>query len=261
MVDIISELLEIGLTEYEAKAYSVLLKQNVASATEITKIGNVPRGRIYDILKLLIKKGFCVTVPGAVKKFKAVNPEVAIHNLIELQKKKEQRMKETAIILQEVYDNQEDTSSPLEYVQVYTTKTSMIKKAEEMANNCNKIFRTFNKPPYATMKKYDNVIRKGPKFKAIYEIEENNPEDFISWVKNYEQRGEEIRLIEKLPLKLIISDENIIMFTLKNRGGLKNDLTSIVVEHSDLTDALIELFEIYWEKSMLIEEFMIKEKV
>lgn len=261
MVNIISKLLEIGLTEYEAKAYSVLLKQNVASATEITKIGNIPRGRVYDILNLLIEKGFCVTVPSAVKKFKAVNPEVAIYSLIELQKRKEQKMKETAKILQKVYDNQEDTSSSLEYVQVYTTKTSIIKKAEEMANNCNKVFRTFNKPPYATTKNYDNVIRKGPKFKAIYEIEENNPEEFISWVKHYEQRGEEVRLIEKLPLKLIISDEKKIMFTLKNRGGLKNDLTSIVVEHSDLTDALIELFEIYWKKSMLIEEFMIKEKV
>ncbi len=254
MVNIISELLEIGFTEYEAKVYSVLLKQNVASATEITKIGNVPRGRIYDILNLLIEKGFCVTVPSTVKKFKAVNPEVAIHNLIELQKRKEQRMLETAKKLQEVYNNQKDTTSPLDYIQILTSKPSIIKKAEDIAQNCNKIFRTFNKPPY--VKKYDNIIRKGPKFKAIYEIEEDNPEDFINCIKSYNQKGEEIRLIEKLPLKFIISDENTIMFTLKNRVGLKNDLTSMVVEHSDISYALIELFEIYWERAITLDEYL-----
>jgi len=38
----------------------------------------------------------------------------------------------------------------------------------------------------------------------------------------------------------------------------KNNFTSVVIEHSDLTDALIELFDLYWEKSMTLEEFLEK---
>ena len=266
MVSMISELLEIGLTEYEAKAYLVLLKQNVAGATDITKIGNVPRGRIYDILNLLIEKGFCITVPGTIKKFKAVNPEVAINNLIELQKKKEKKMKETAMKLHEVYKNQEDTSSPLDYISILTSKPSMIKKFHELGNNAKKIVRTFNKGPYVVNLELESIkkdsapieesLNKGTISKALYEIEKDNQDKFINSLQYYSDIGEEIRVCDHLPMKMLISDNNTVMISLRNSGTSKFKLTSMIVEHSDLTDALIELFDIYWEKSITLDEFI-----
>ena len=266
MINIISELLEIGLTEYEAKVYSVLLKQNVASATEITKIGNVPRGRIYDILNLLIEKGFCITVPGTIKKFKAVNPEIAINNMIELQKIKERKMKETAVKLQEVYNNQEDTSSPLDYISVLTSKPSMINIFHELGNNAKEIVRTFNKGPYAVKLELESIkkdsapieesLSKGTVSKALYEIEKNNKDQFIESLQYYSDLGEEIRICDRLPMKMLISDNSAVMISLRNNSNSKFKLTSMIVEHSDLTDALIELFDIYWEKAKTLDEFI-----
>ncbi len=266
MEDMISELLEIGLTEYEAKAYLVLLKQNVVGATEITKISNITRGRIYDILNLLIEKGFCITVPGTIKKFQAVNPEVAIHNLIELHNKKGQRMKETAAKLQELYDNQEDTSSPLDYIHVLTSKPSMIKKYHELDNNSKEIVRTFNKAPYVEVLDPASVmersaflkesLKRGKIEKSLYEIDKDNTDEFIKELQFFIDPREEIRLCDHLPMKMLISDNNAVMISLRNSGNPKLKLTSMIVEHSDLTDALIELFDIYWEKAIPLDEFI-----
>jgi sugar-specific transcriptional regulator TrmB len=264
--DVVHELINIGFTEYDARVYNALLHQKLLSAKEISKFGGIPRGRVYDVLEHLIQGGFCVTVPGAVKKFKAVNPEIAINSLIEQRRKKENEMRETGKFLREMYDNQEDNASPLDYIQVYTTKSSQLEKAFELANNTKHIFRSFNKSPYATSKLLDKPtkvttyvaeqVERGVIVRAIWEIEEENLENFVILINSFMQQGEEVRISEKLPLKLIITDEHTVFFTMYNRGPQRNDLTSMLVEHTDLTKALIELFEVHWEKSMTFDEFV-----
>lgn len=55
---LIHDLKEIGMSEYEAKTYTILLALRVASAREIHEITKIPRGRVYETLNSLIDKGF-----------------------------------------------------------------------------------------------------------------------------------------------------------------------------------------------------------
>lgn len=54
----VRKLLEAGLDENEAKVYSVLLKQRFATAEQIAKESGMYRRSVYDILNVLLKKGF-----------------------------------------------------------------------------------------------------------------------------------------------------------------------------------------------------------
>lgn len=60
MIDesLIPDLKEIGMSEYEAKTYTILLALRVASAREIHEITKIPRGRVYETLNVLVEKGF-----------------------------------------------------------------------------------------------------------------------------------------------------------------------------------------------------------
>lgn len=69
------------------------------------------------------------------------------------------------------------------------------------------------------------------------------------------REGEEVRVIDHLPMKLLIVDDNAVMFTLQNSVA-RNESTSMVVHHSDITQALITLYEMLWEKSATLEEFL-----
>jgi sugar-specific transcriptional regulator TrmB len=267
MKEIINELIEIGLTEYEAKVYSTLLQQDLLSASDITKIGDVPRGRIYDIIDKLIEKGFCITVPGIVKKFKAVDPDTAIKNLIDQQKKKEMKLLEVAEKLREKYNNKKENATALDYITVLTSKQSQIKKFQELEVTSKQFILSFNKRPYAAntanleeIKKFnepfEQTSKKGVKAKAIYEADYDNPKNFIQMISYFEKTGEEVRICDKLPIKMLISDNNTVMLSLRNVGTEKFNLLSMVVEHSDLTMALINLFDFYWNTSKSIDEYI-----
>lgn len=266
----INDLIEIGLTEYEAKVYTAILQKDLLSAADITKIGGVPRGRVYDIINQMIDKGFCETVPGIVKKFKAVDPETAIKNLIERQKKQEQKMLQLAEKLKSEYNNKEANATPLDYVQVLTSKHSQIKKFQELVEGAQEFIMAFTKKPYAInpdmedVKKvsepFKKIIDSGIKVKTVYEADDST-EHFAEWVSYFESIGEQIRIAEYLPMKMLISDNNKVMISLRNQGAQKFRVSSMVVEHSDLTTALMKLFEFYWDSSITVDEYLKKKKL
>ncbi len=76
MQKFINDLVMIGLTENEAKAYFLLLEQPL-SATQIAKAIKVNRSNIYGIISSLIQKGFLREINSGIKSFVAVNPRIA----------------------------------------------------------------------------------------------------------------------------------------------------------------------------------------
>jgi len=60
MIDdsLLLRLKEIGMSEYEAKVYVILLALRVASAREIHEQTKIPRGRVYETIASLMQKGF-----------------------------------------------------------------------------------------------------------------------------------------------------------------------------------------------------------
>lgn len=52
-----NELMELGFTDYEAKAYIALLQKNPATAYEIAKNAAVPTSKVYEVLVKLAEKG------------------------------------------------------------------------------------------------------------------------------------------------------------------------------------------------------------
>ena len=63
------------LNIYEVKIWTALLSRGVATAGELSEIGDVPRSRAYDVLESLEKKGFIIMKLGKPIKYLAVKPE------------------------------------------------------------------------------------------------------------------------------------------------------------------------------------------
>lgn len=55
--DILHQLQEVGLTEYEAKAYAALLGSSPATAYETAKSAGIPTSKIYEVLAKLAERG------------------------------------------------------------------------------------------------------------------------------------------------------------------------------------------------------------
>ena len=71
----LSRLSELGLAEYEAKAYVSLLRTNPATAYEIAQSSGVPSSKVYEALNRLIEKGIvAVLEEGKKRRYTPIDP-------------------------------------------------------------------------------------------------------------------------------------------------------------------------------------------
>lgn len=76
-------LIELGLKPYEARVYLALVDGKERSATEIVSVTGVPQPRVYSVLESLAAKGLVEILLTKPKKYRAVEPSVAIDRLVE----------------------------------------------------------------------------------------------------------------------------------------------------------------------------------
>ena len=74
MESVVEKLRQVGLTEYEAKAYVALLNTYLSTATNVSEKSGVPRTKIYSVLEALKHKGWVRVYSGVPLLFKAVEP-------------------------------------------------------------------------------------------------------------------------------------------------------------------------------------------
>jgi len=60
--DLIGDLGKIGFSEYEAKAYVALLRENPITGYQLAKLSGVPRSMIYEVLGKLVARGAAMTL-------------------------------------------------------------------------------------------------------------------------------------------------------------------------------------------------------
>lgn len=74
-----NQLIELGLTKYEADAYLCILKQQIAEAGLIYKKAKIPYGKIYETLNSLVSKGLLEVQNIRPKKYMAKKPKIALN--------------------------------------------------------------------------------------------------------------------------------------------------------------------------------------
>ena len=271
---ILKSLSEFELSPYEAKSYYSLLGKNSLSAVEIAKISGVPRGRIYEILATLTQKGFCTSISGKVKKYKAADPTILGERIklkikraeeevsrkkLELENLKKNSQK-TIDTLVPLYEKSRNDDSPLEFIEVVKGPFQINQTFMRLLNESKKEIRGLVKAPYSTsrtgLKEQEEAQKEIVKkskiiIRTIYEIPKSQEE--IEWTYGMLDRTASdrdiSRVIAEVPMKLGLYDEEIALLPLKDPIPLSDSFTAIVIKHPALVKTLKMTFEMLWEKA------------
>lgn len=82
-----ASLRDLGLSDYEARAYRSLLNTGPTTAKELSRISDVPMGRIYDVLNTIEQYDLVRSQAASrPKKYIAVEPPTALDRLLERKK-------------------------------------------------------------------------------------------------------------------------------------------------------------------------------
>ncbi|MFC7068073.1 TrmB family transcriptional regulator [Halobaculum lipolyticum] len=83
-----ADLRDLGLSEYESRAYRALLDVGPATAKELSEASGVPMGRVYDVLNSLERHRLARSQAASrPKKYLAVEPDAALDRLLEERKR------------------------------------------------------------------------------------------------------------------------------------------------------------------------------
>ncbi|MUV89577.1 TrmB family transcriptional regulator [Halapricum sp. CBA1109] len=83
-----ASLRDLGLSEYESRAYRSLLETGPTTAKELSRVSDVPMGRIYDVLNSLETQNLVRSQTASrPKKYAGVEPETALDRLLDDKKR------------------------------------------------------------------------------------------------------------------------------------------------------------------------------
>jgi HTH-type transcriptional regulator, sugar sensing transcriptional regulator len=256
-----ARLVELGLTSYEAKVYLALMRRDSLAAADVAGLARVPRQRVYDVLASLVRKGLASQRPGPPAKYSAVAPDLAIERLVRERRDELARLEESSRemieALKPTYAEGRTQRSPLEYIEVLRDRNAINERFRGLQGSIQREVLVFTKPPYATLPQ-ENVegleVSRTHVARSVYERSALDDPAFAEGVRRFLDAGEEARFVERLPLKLVIIDEAIVMFGMEDPVAGTSELTLAVVEHHALAHLLKIAFEAVWAQGLAFAE-------
>lgn len=257
---VIQQLVDLGFTEYEARVYTALVVGNKLSAREIYNLADVPKGRVYSILASLMDMGMCVMIPGSVQKYQALPPEDAFSALYDIKRMEHEaeakKARKLSKYLNLMYEDDESSGTEFDSVSIFTAGSTITNKVRQMVDKTNYLHRSLSKPPYISIPSLEDLeeksegqlqaMKRGVEFRSIYELEAHDMETFNHICNYFHKHGEKVRIMEKLPIKMAISDSSLALFTMHHKSLKRNKFASMFIENADLILALTDLFDYYW---------------
>ena len=260
-VELISQLTRLGLTSYEARAYAALVRRDSFSAAQVARQAGLPRQRIYDVLETLVQKGLAASRPGPHAKYAAVAPELAVERLLGARRRELSAMElNGAAIVEELtpaYRKGQTHTDPLEYIEVLRDRGAINERFAEIQRSVKREILVFTKPPYATPPQENQEgieVTQTHQARSVYEASVFDDPETIEGVRRFIEAGEDARFVDHLPLKLVIIDEQTVMFGMEDPVADSDALTIVVVEHPSLAQILKVAFTTVWEHGLTFDQ-------
>jgi hypothetical protein len=252
----VHELVELGLTRYEAKAYLTLIQRESYAASELAIEAGIPRQRIYDVLNSLVSRGLARDWPGPVTRYAATDPQGAVERLLTVQRQAlsglESQSAALASGLRDTWVVGRKETAPLDYVEVLRDPGLLGARFLDLQREAETELLTFAKSPFAMphnqigLAATRRIVRAGGDVRCIYESSVLDDQDRIAETREFIDAGEGARVAHEVPMKLCLADGYRALFSLTDpiAGGLTS--TNILVEHPSLTSSLRYAFESIW---------------
>jgi len=256
-------LIDVGMSEREARVYLALLSKRCATAADLQKISGVPQSKIYEIIGSLIRQGYCTErKTGRKRTFEIINPEVTLNSSF---KNLQERLESSFSLKDELFDLYSTSgkiAEPLEYIEVIRGNESVHNRYCQLVHNTDKELLGFGRRPYAcdTEEKSsqqdmesENIVARGGIVRWVFELELPDDAWIVEDIKNLQEKGEQFRIAEKLPLKMMIFDRELLLVAEEEPYGPSGELTMSLIKQRTIVNAFYALFEFFWQHSIELE--------
>ena len=235
----------------EQQAYRLLLRMAGAGADDLAGQAGIDRGEAVALLEGLRDKGLATAGP----KFVALPPDVALGEVLLREQQHLEAARRMVAALSEEYRTTSRRRSAEHLVEVVVGAAALRERLREMQDSARQEILWFCRANPIAMQGPDNTeetpaLTRGVRYRAIYERELLEKPGELDSIIEAMRLGEQSRTLPTLPVRLAIADRAMAICPLVPDAarGL-GEPTAAVIRSSELLDALIALFESYWERA------------
>jgi sugar-specific transcriptional regulator TrmB len=248
----------LGLSTYEADVYHALLKVEQAKVQDLAQIVAVPRPQIYVALGALLEKGLCREIRGKVTFYAAVEPSTAFRSILRQEEELLKVKAEGVRVLDEEHHRLAPESIPPNFVQVLKGRQVKHLIDELTASTTEELLIALKYAQEQTprsiagaVKSETALIERGVRVRCLYEQASLERAEVRSALRQLAERGEEARVIESVPMDLMVFDHRAALFSLAaQRGGV----TVFEFAHPSLVETMRLSFDHLWQQGRDVKE-------
>jgi DNA-binding CsgD family transcriptional regulator/sugar-specific transcriptional regulator TrmB len=241
----------VGVSAFEERVYRALLGVADSCPADLADALQEPAHTVSQALAHLEELGLVRRLDERL--YAPVSPEAAIGMLVNQRRAELDEVRGAAAEFVDAFRLRDLRNHPAHPVEVVSGPDEVRRFSLSMQRNPERSVLSFDKPPYATPPTaYDEVeaerplLDRGVEMRVIYERPALQLSGRLANVTELIRLGEKARTAPTLPVKLYIYDQRLAIVPL---SGTHISEAIAVVHPSALLDALIALFEAYWERA------------
>jgi hypothetical protein len=256
---LVQYLAEFGFSRNEARIYLAALGRPPLRVAELAELADVNRPKAYDALRQLVDKRLfepeaAGPEQGQVARFRAVDPMLVVQRLRH-QSALEQadRIQDTALLVADLFARYYEApqgDDPFEYVELIRNSDAAWARRDAITAGAEKEVVQARRmtPPGTRPRAGDEVgVREGVSYRALYETGFLEFPQFVGRLAEREQRGEQIRFIDAVPIGMTAVDRRKCLLSLNPTGLVSGQGSWVVLEQPALTDLLTAAFDLLWD--------------
>ena len=257
---LVQYLAEFGFSRNEARMYLAALGRGPLRVAELAELADVNRPKAYDALYQLTEKGLFAEVPGQESgqgaRYQAVDPMLVVQRLRH-QSALEQadRVQDTALLVADLFARYYEApqgEDPFEYVELIRNSDAAWARRDAITAGAEKevVQARRMSAPGTRPRAGDEVgVRDGVIYRALYETGFLAFPQFVARLPEREQRGEQIRFIDIVPIGMTAVDRRKCLLALNPTGLVSGQGSWVVLEQPALADLLTDAFDLLWDQA------------
>ncbi|GGQ00939.1 helix-turn-helix domain-containing protein [Streptomyces roseolilacinus] len=243
----------IGLDERQESAYRALVALGAAEVADLAHRLALPERETERTLRRLEAQGLAAQSSYRTGRWVAAPPAVALGALLTQQRHELEQAELTAALLAEEY-RAEAAAQPAvhDLVEVVTGASAVAHRFRQLQLGAAEEVCALvtGRPVVVTGSENDaeeRAAERGVAYRVVVEREVLERPDGVAELAVALHRGERVRVVDRVPTKLVVADRSLGMVPLTGRGA---EPAALVVHASGLLESLAGLFEAVWRDAV-----------
>lgn len=241
----------IGIDTTQQQVYRALLAQPAATVAELAEALELPARAVASALDAIADLGLVSPAASARDRYVPAPPAVALGSMLTRHRDDLSRAEMVVTELAERYQNAIGNRSARDVIEVLSGVAAIRHRFDQVQRSATDEVMAFVKSPATVVSAMENLaedqaVQRGVNYRVLIERAQVEATGFLDLAAEAIGRGQQVRVTESLPIKLVIADHRLALLPLLDTG----ESSAALVHGGGLLDALTALFENIWSRSM-----------